>query len=126
MPRERRDLISTIIAKKANQLNKEIIVQLDNKAKKEEDKYSRLELEFISNSNRYTENRRIEIQARLKEEYTRDAKRYILQNILLRCNSVGRALIAGKIKVQVDADATRDHFGGAPRLQRYSDILNVC
>ena len=31
MPKEQHDLIGTIIAKKANQSNEEIIVQLDNK-----------------------------------------------------------------------------------------------
>jgi hypothetical protein len=31
---------------------------------------------------------------------------------LLQCNCVRRASIAGKIAVQVDANATRDHFGG--------------
>ena len=30
----------------------------------------------------------------------------------LLCSCVGRALIAGKITVQVNADATRAHFGG--------------
>ena len=42
MPKERRDLISTIITNKANQLNEEIIVQLDNKERKEEQEYNSL------------------------------------------------------------------------------------
>ena len=56
MPRERRDLISTIIAKKANQLNKEIIVQLDNKERREEEEFNTLQNEFNTNSQRYTKN----------------------------------------------------------------------
>ena len=83
MPKERRNLIGTIIAKRANQLNKEIIVQLDNKAKKEEDEYNKLGSEFVRNDNRHTENRCTDIWARLEEEHTRDTERYILQNILL-------------------------------------------
>ena len=78
MPKERRDLKGYIIANQANWTNKEITVWLDNEERKEEDEYNRLESEFVRNSNRHTENRRTEIQARLEEEYTRDAKRYIL------------------------------------------------
>ena len=78
MPKERRDLNGNIIATKANWTNEEIIVWLDNEERKEEDEYNRLELEFVRNSNRHTENRRTEIWARIKEEHTRDAKRYIL------------------------------------------------
>ena len=33
----------------------------------------------------------------------------------LRCNYVRRASVAGKITVQVNVNATRDHFGGARR-----------
>ena len=83
MPRERRDFIGTIIADKANQTNEEIIVQLDNEDKKEQDKYNKLESEFIRNSNRHTENGHKEIQARLTEEHARESEQYILQNILL-------------------------------------------
>ena len=78
MPKERRDLKGYIIANQANWTPKEIIVWLDNKAKKEEDKYNKLKLKFIRNSDRDKENRRKEIWARLEEEHTRDAKRYIL------------------------------------------------
>ena len=78
MPKERRDLRGNIIADKANWTSKEIIVWLDNKAKKEEDKYNRLESEFIGNGNRHIENGRGEIWARFEEEYARDAERYIL------------------------------------------------
>ena len=42
MPKERQDLNSNIIAAKANQTNKEIIIQLDNKEKKEKKEYNRL------------------------------------------------------------------------------------
>jgi hypothetical protein len=42
MPKERRDLIGTIIANKANWLNEEIIVWLDNEERKEEEEYNRL------------------------------------------------------------------------------------
>ena len=78
MPRERRDLIGTIIADKANWTNEEIIVWLDNEDKKEQDEYNKLESEFIRNSNRYTENGYKEIWARLMEEHTRESERYIL------------------------------------------------
>ena len=74
MPKERRDLISTIIAKKANQLNKEIIVQLDNKERREEEEFNTLQDEFNINSQRYTKNIRGELQERLEREYTRDTK----------------------------------------------------
>ena len=57
MPRERRDLTGAIIADKANWTNKEIIVWLDNKDRKKEDEYNRLESEFVRNGNRHTENR---------------------------------------------------------------------
>ena len=57
MPREWRDLTGTIIVDKANWTNKEIIVWLDNEDRKKEDKYNRLESEFVRNGNRYTENR---------------------------------------------------------------------
>jgi hypothetical protein len=43
MPKERRDLKGNIIADKANWTPEEIIVWLDNEAKKEEDEYNRLE-----------------------------------------------------------------------------------
>ena len=56
MLKERRDLIGTIIAKKANQLNEEIIVQLDNKDKREEEEFNTLQDEFNTNSQRYTKN----------------------------------------------------------------------
>ena len=41
---------------------------------------------------------------------------YYRMKAFLRCNCVERALITGKIAVQVDANAIRDHFGGALRL----------
>jgi hypothetical protein len=56
MPRERRDLIGTIIANRANWTNEEIIVWLDNREKQEQDEYNRLKSEFTRNSNRFTEN----------------------------------------------------------------------
>ena len=61
MPRERRDLIGTIIADKANWTNEEIIVWLDNEDKKEQDEYNKLESEFIRNDSRHTENGQKEI-----------------------------------------------------------------
>ena len=74
MPRERRDLIGTIIAKKANQLNEEIIVQLDNEERREEEEFNTLQDEFNTNSQRYTKNIQGELQERLEREYTRDTK----------------------------------------------------
>ena len=74
MPRERCDLIGTIIAKKANQLNKESIVQLDNEERREEEEFNTLQDKFNTNSQRYTKNTRGELQERLKREYTRDTK----------------------------------------------------
>ena len=123
MPRERRDLTSIIIADKANQTNEEIIVQLDNKDKKEQDEYNKLESEFIRNSNKYTENGYKEIQARLAEEHARESERYILQNTLLLCSYVWRTSIAGKITVQVDADVMRSHFGDAQAQSAYQLTL---
>ena len=61
MPRERHDLIGTIIAKKANQLNEEIIVQLDNKERREEEEFNTLQDEFNTNNQRYTKNTRGEL-----------------------------------------------------------------
>ena len=84
MPKERRDLNGNIITIKANWTNKEIIVQLDNKDRRQEEEYNRLELEFIRNSNRFAKNRHRDIWARIEEEHARDSKRYILQNILLQ------------------------------------------
>jgi hypothetical protein len=78
MPKERRDLNGNIIATKANWTSEEIIVWLDNEAKKEEDEYNKLELEFVRNGNRHTENGRTEIWARVAEEVSRDSERYIL------------------------------------------------
>ena len=78
MPKERRDLNGNIIAIKANWTNEEIIIQLDNKERKEEEEYNKLELEFIRNGNKYIENGRKEIWARIEEEHARDTKRYIL------------------------------------------------
>ncbi len=56
MPKERQDLLSVIITKKANWTNKEIIIQLDNEERKEEEEYNRLELEFVRNGNKFIEN----------------------------------------------------------------------
>ena len=56
MPKERRDLKGNIIADKANWTPEEIIVWLDNEAKKEEDEYNKLESEFVRNGNRHIEN----------------------------------------------------------------------
>ena len=117
MPKEQRDLDSNIISNKANQTSEEIIVQLDNEDRKEEDEYNRLEVEFNANSQRYTENRYKEIQARLREEHARESERYILQNILLLYSYVERASIAGQVAVQFDANATRRHFGSAAQAQ---------
>jgi len=78
MPRERRDLTGTIIADKANWTNEEIIVWLDNEEKKEQDEYNRLELEFVRNGNRHTENRSGNIKNRTKKEQVQDSERYIL------------------------------------------------
>jgi hypothetical protein len=78
MPKERRDLTGIIIAEKANWSNEEIIVWLDNEDRREEEEYNRLELEFIRNSNRHTENGPRDMWARLQEEHARDSERYIL------------------------------------------------
>ena len=69
MPKERHDFTGTIIAAKANQTNKKIITQLDNKEKQEQNKYNRLKSEFIRNSNRFIKNRHKNVQARIKKEY---------------------------------------------------------
>ena len=61
MPKERRDLNGNIIAVKANWTNKKIIVWLDNKKRKEEKEYNRLQEEFDVNGQRYTKNRLREI-----------------------------------------------------------------
>ena len=94
IPKEQHDLDSNIISNKANQTSEEIIVQLDNEDRKEEDEYNRLEVEFNANGQRHTENRRKEIQARLREEHARESERYILQNTLLLCSYVEHASIA--------------------------------
>ncbi len=78
MPKERRDLNGNIIATKANWTNEEIIVWLDNEERKEEEEYNKLQAEFDTNNQRYTENGRREIWARVVEEVTRDSERYIL------------------------------------------------
>jgi hypothetical protein len=78
MPRERRDLVGSIIAEKANWTNEEIIVWLDNEERKEEEEYNRLELEFVRNGNWHTEDSSRGIWARLEKEHTRDAETYIL------------------------------------------------
>ncbi len=49
MLKEWQDLSSNIIAIKANWTNKEIIVWLDNKERKEEEEYNRLQVEFNAN-----------------------------------------------------------------------------
>ena len=77
MPKERRDLIGSIIANKANWSNEEIIVWLDNEERKEEE-YNRLESEFVRNGNRHTKNGRREIWARIEEEHAQESERYIL------------------------------------------------
>ena len=78
MPRERRNISGTITADRANWTNEEIMVWLDNEERKEEDEYNRLELEFIRNGNRFTENGSRDIWARIQEEHARDSERYIL------------------------------------------------
>ncbi len=50
MPKERCDLQGNIIANKANQTSKEIIIQLDNKDKREDKEYNKLQVEFNANS----------------------------------------------------------------------------
>ena len=116
MPRERRDLIGTIIADKANWTNEEIIVWLDNEDKKEQDEYNKLESEFIRNDSRHTENRQKEIWARLTEEHARDSEQYILQNRIYNyyVTMSSSTSIAGKNAVQVDAkrDARSFRWGG--------------
>ena len=84
MPKKRRDLTGTIITKKANQTNKKIIVQLNNKERKDKEEYNRLKSEFVRNDNKYTKNESKEIQARVKEKIVRDSERYILQIFLLQ------------------------------------------
>ena len=83
MLRERRDLAGIIIAEKANQTNKKIIVWLDNKERKDEKEYNRLESEFVRNSNRHIKDKGREIWARVKEEVAKDSEQYILQILLL-------------------------------------------
>jgi hypothetical protein len=78
MPKERRDLTGTIIADKANWTPEEIIVWLDNEERREQDEYNKLESEFIRNGNRSIENGPRDIWARIEEEHTREADRYIL------------------------------------------------
>ena len=74
MPKEQQDLNGNIIATKANQTPKEIMVQLDNKERREEEEYNRLKLEFTRNGNRFTKNSSREIQGRVIEEASRDSK----------------------------------------------------
>ena len=112
MPKEQQDLNGNIIATKANQTPEEITVWLDNEERREEEEYSRLESEFTRNGNRFTENGSRDVWARLGAEQARESERYILQNTFLLCNNVRRALIVGKITVEMDANTTRDHFGG--------------
>ena len=78
MPKEQRDLTGTIIANKANWSNEEIIVWLDNKERKEEEEYNRLQVEFNTNGQRHTENGGTEIWARLEKEHAQHSERYIL------------------------------------------------
>ena len=78
MPRERRNLIGTIIADQANWTNEEIIVWLDNREKQEQNDFNRLELEFAGNGNRFAEGGTRDIWARIEQEHARDAERYIL------------------------------------------------
>ena len=78
MPRERRDLIGTIIAEKANWSNEEIMVWLDNEERREEEEFDTLQDEFNANGQRHTENTRGELWERLEREHARDAERYIL------------------------------------------------
>ena len=61
IPKERCDLKGNIIANKANWTPEEITVWLDNKEKKEEEEYNRLQAEFDTNGQVYTENTRQEI-----------------------------------------------------------------
>ena len=83
MPKERRDLNDNIIATKANQTNKEIIVWLNNEERKDKEEYNRLKSEFIRNGNRHIKDKGREIWARVKKEVARDSERYILQIFLL-------------------------------------------
>ena len=78
IPREQRDLTGSILAKKANWTNEEIIVWLDNGERKEKEEYNRLESEFVRNKNRHTENTHQEIWARVTEEVSRKSEQYIL------------------------------------------------
>ena len=78
MPKEQQDLNGNIIAIKANWSNKEIIVWLDNKEKKNKEEYNRLESEFVRNGNRHIEDGSRKIWARVEEEIARDSERYIL------------------------------------------------
>jgi hypothetical protein len=78
MPRERRDLKGNIIANKANWTPEEIIVWLDNEERKEELEYTSLQAKFDANGQRHTEDGCRDIWARIEEEHTRDAERYVL------------------------------------------------
>jgi hypothetical protein len=78
MPRERRGLIGTIIANRANWTNKEIIVWLDNRERQEQDTFNRLESEFIGNGNQFIKSGSRDIWTRVKKEYAQDSEQYIL------------------------------------------------
>jgi hypothetical protein len=78
MPRERRNLTGTIIAEKADWTNEEIIIWLDNRERQEQNKYNKLQLEFIGNGNRFAESGSRDIWARVEREYAQDSERYIL------------------------------------------------
>jgi hypothetical protein len=56
IPKERRNLIGTIIARKANWSSEEIIVWLDNEDRRQEEEYNTLQVEFDINSQRHTKN----------------------------------------------------------------------
>ena len=68
MPKERRNLTGTIIAERANWSNEEIIVWLDNEAKRQEKEYNTLQVEFNSNGQRHVENTSRELWGRLERE----------------------------------------------------------
>jgi hypothetical protein len=78
MPRERRNLTGAIIVEKADWTNEEIIVWLDNRERQEQNKYNKLQLEFIGNGNRFAESGSRDIWARVEREYAQDSERYIL------------------------------------------------
>ena len=54
------------------------MVWLDNRERQEQNEYNQLEVEFISNRNRFIESGSRDVWARVEREYAQDSERYIL------------------------------------------------